>query len=355
MSLTSVSISARKSIRYIILGIIFLSLGRVLLGVAYRFYLQVFPPPPPAPTVEFGKLTKIPFPESTTVPTFQFTAETANGGLPTNIPGQAKVYFMPKVNPNLLALDTAKYKATQMGFIDPNPVAESDTTYRFTNLRFPSVLTTNIVTNAFSISYDLIADRTPINARPPTAEVAATNFRTILTNSDNLPKDLDGPMVPEYYKLESGNLTRVIALSEADMTKVSLFRHAFDKLPSLTAKPTESNVWAIMGGNGSKEQQIVAAEYHYFPVDETQFATYPILAVQDAFAALQSGKEYIANMGQYKEGDNIKIRKIYLAYFDPGIPSDFYQPIYVFDSGDNDPNNSFVAYYPAIEPSYYQE
>ncbi len=60
-------------------------------------------------------------------------------------------------------------------------------------------------------------------------------------------------------------------------------------------------------------------------------------------------------MGQFQEGDNLKIRKVYLAYFDPGVPSDFYQPIYVFDSGENDPSNSFIAYIPAVDPTYYGE
>ena len=50
------------------------------------------------------------------------------------------------------------------------------------------------------------------------------------------------------------------------------------------------------------------------------------------------------------EGDEIKIRRIYLAYYDAGIYTEFLQPIYVFE-GDND----FVAYTPAITSNYYSE
>lgn len=114
-------------------------------------------------------------------------------------------------------------------------------------------------------------------------------------------------------------------------------------------------MWGIISGSQQRQQQIIAAEYHYFPVDETKFGTYPIITPQAAFEELKKGQAYIATSGQYKNGDSLKIRKVYLAYFDPDVSSDFYQPIYVFDSADNDPENSFVGYVPAVEPEYYAQ
>ena len=350
--LTQVAITARKSIRYIIYFIVFLTIGRILLTAAIATYLRVFPPGPAAASVKFGKLTKIPFPQNSPNAKLNFTLETATGSLPTNN-GQAKVYFMPKVNPNLLSLDNAKSKARSMGFNDPNPIQESDTLYKFRNADLPSTLEMNIVTGAFSISYDLTADRTAIINRPPAAEVAEEEFKSILSGASILPEDLSGPMVPDYLKLESGALARVLALSEADVTKVNIFRKPYNKLPSLTASPDKANVWAMIGGGQTKEQKIIASEYHYFPVDESQSSTYPIITPAEAFSALQEGKAFIASLGQYKEGDALKIRKVYLAYFDPEVPSDFYEPIYVFDSGENDPDNSFIGYIPAITSVYY--
>jgi len=351
--LTQVSITARKTIRYTVYFIVFLSIGRILLSAGISLYLKVFPPGPPAPTVKFGKLTKIPFPLSSASPKLSFTLETATGGFPTNIPTQAKVYFMPKVNSNLLSLDTAKAKATSLGFNDSNPTQESDSLYKFKNSTFPSYMEINIITGAFSISYDLTADRTPINNRPPVADVAASEFRSALSDANVLADDLSGPVVPSYLKLNSGKLVNVIALSEADVVKVNLFRKSYDNLPSVTTDPKQSNVWAIVSGGQQKDQQIIAAQYHYYSVDETQYSTYPIITPQQAFNELQSGQAYIASMGQYKDGDSLKIRNIYLAYFDPDTSSDFYQPVYVFDSAENDPSNSFIAYLPAISPTYY--
>ncbi len=354
-NLTQVAITVRKVIRYAIYFIVFLTLGRILLGVGTSVYLKIFPPAAPAPTVKFGKLTKIPFPTASITPKLTYTLETATGTFPTNISTQAKVYFMPKVNSNLLSLDTAKTKATALGFNDPNPKQESDSLYRFKNPNAPSSMEINIINGAFSISYDLTADRSPINNRPPAAEIAASEFRGALSNANILPEDLSGPMLPNYLKLTSGKLVGVLALSEADVVKVNLFRRSYDNLPSVTADPTQSNVWAIISGGQQKSQQIIAAEYHYYSVDESQYSTYPIITPQEAFNELQAGKAYIANMGQYKDGSSLKIRRVYLAYFDPGTATDFYQPVYVFDSGENDPSNSFIGYLPAVNPTYYGE
>jgi hypothetical protein len=352
-SLTQIAITARKVIRYTVFFIVFLTVGKILLTAGVSIYLKIYPPGPPPPTVKFGKLTKIPFPISSAAPKLTFTLETATGALPTDISTQAKIYFMPKVNSNLLSLDTAKTKAVSLDFNDPNPVQESDSLYKFKNLNFPSTMEINILTGAFSISYDLTADRTPINSRPPVAEVAASEFRSALSGANVLADDLSGPVVPSYLKLTSGKLQGVLALSEADVVKVNLFRKSYDNLPSVTGDPNQSNVWAIISGRQQKDQQIIAAQYHYYPVDESQYSTYPIITPQQAFNELQAGKAYIASMGQYKDGDSLKIRNIYLAYFDPDSAADFYQPVYVFDSAETDPSNSFIGYLPAVSPTYY--
>lgn len=352
-NLTQVSIIARKTIRYTIYFIVFLTIGRILLSSAISIYLKIYPPGPPPPTVKFGKLTPIPFPSGAPTPKLTFTLETATGGYPTNIPTQAKVYFMPKVSSNLLSLDTAKTEAQSLNFNDPNPQQESTYLYKFKDQNFPTSMEINIITGAFSISYDLTADRSPIESRPPAAEIAASEFRSDLSGANKLPGDLTGPMIPSYLKLVNGKLSPVLALSEADVVKVNLFRAPYDNLPSMTADPYESNVWAMISGGQQKDQQIIASQYHYFPVDPKQYATYPIITPQQAFSQLRAGNAYVATMGEYKDGDSLKIRNIYLAYFDPGTPSDFYQPIYVFDSGETDPSNSFIAYFPAVNASYF--
>lgn len=345
--LTRVAITARKSIRYGIYFIVFISIGKVLLDASVLLYKKIFPAPPPPATVKYGKLASIAFPKKDPSPKLTYVLETPEGGLPTNIPTQAKVFFMPKINPSLLALDVAKEKAKTLGFPD-EPEQLSETLYKFTSPHFPSNLEMNIVKGTFSISYDLTRDRSPLEVKPPVAEVGASEFRAILSSANILPADLNGPTLDQPLKLSDGKFIIGLSLSESDVIKVNLFRKPYDNMPSLTASPSESNVWAIISGSRNREQQIIAAEYHYHPVDESQFSTYPVKTPEQAFNELQSGTTYVADLGVSKDGATMKIRKIYLAYFDPEEPSDFYQPIYVFEG-----DNGFTAYTPAVIGDYY--
>ncbi len=346
-SLTQVAINARRGIRYGIYLIIFLMVGKIVLDASLAIYVKAFPPAPPPPTVKFGKLGKIPFPENNITAKLTYTLETPEGGLPENIPTQTKVYFMPKISANLLALDMAKQKARSLNFtLEPEQV--SDIIYKFKNPDFPSTLEMNIITGTFSISYDLSVDRGPISTKPPVAEVAAAEFRSTLSAANVLPTDLSGTTTHDFLKLSSGNLVTALSLSESDLVKINLFRKSYDNIPSVTGNPAEANVWALIGGSTNRDQQIIAAEYHYHPVDETQFSTYPIKTPTQAFAELQTGQPFIADLGVNKDGANLKIRRVYLAYFDPEEESDFYQPIYVFEG-----DNGFTAYVPAVSSTYY--
>jgi hypothetical protein len=345
--LTRVAITARKTIRMTIYLIIFLMVGKVVLDLSINLFKKIFPAPPPAPTVKYGRLPKIEFPESAKL-NLSYILETPEGDFP-KLPDQSKVYFMPKISPNLLSLDVATEKAKKMSFTS-EPQAISDTIYRFTNPNFPSMMEINIVTGIFSISYDLAADRTPLDRKPPVAEVAASLFRSQLSNASVLPADLTGPTTHEFFKLSEAKFVTAIALSEADAVKVNLFRKNYDELPVLTSNPNEANVWAIVGGAQDRNKQILAAEYHYYAVDESQYSTYPIKTPQEAFTELQSGGGFIASQGLVKDGETLKIRKIYLAYFDAETPGEFMEPIFVFEGDKN-----FFAYVPAVTPDYYGE
>lgn len=348
-SLTRIAIAARKTIRYGIFLIIFLIVGKFLLDAGIVFYKKAFPAPLPPPTVKYGKLTAVPFPKNGSVVKLTYTLETPEGGLPTTIPTQAKVYFMPKISPNLLSLDAAKVTAGSLGF-GANPQQISDTIYSFNNPKAPVTLQMNIITETFSISYNLAQDKSPLDNKPPIAEVATSEFRSFLSEGGVLPADLTGPSTSKYLKLTNGQLVDALSLSEAGMVKVNLFRKNYDNLPSVTGTPDQANVWAIITGSSNHDQEIIAAENHYYSVDETQFSTYPIKTPTEAYTEFQNGQAYIAAIGLNKDGDNLKIRRIYLAYFDPGSVTEFFQPIYVFEG-----DNGFKAYLPAVTSAYYGE
>ena len=347
MRLTNISITARKVIRYGVYALVLLIVGRIFLNAGIKIYKKLFPAPPPEPTVKYGRLSQIPFPDNGIDSSFTYTLETAEGGLPTDLPTQAKVYFMPKISPNLLSLDAAKNKAAALGFsADIQQI--TDTIYKFKNPDYPSGLQMNIVTDTFSVSYDLASDASPVNMTPPIADVASSYFRSFLSGADLLPEDLTGSVTHDYLKVTDGQLVSALSLSEANFIKINLFRKNYDDLPCVTGNPNQANVWAIISGATRQGQKIIASEYHYHSVDESQFSTYPIKTPTEAFADLQKGKAFIANVGLNTENSNLKIRHIYLAYFDPDTAVDYFQPIYIFEG-----DNGFMAYLPAVTADYY--
>src|SRR5579859_1660904 len=312
-SLTQVAITTRKVVRYSIYGIIILIVGRIALGLVIGIIQKVFPAPPPPPTVQYGKLPSLPFKAKPDIPTLSITVQTPEGSLPT-LPTQAKVYFMPQSRPDLLELDNAKQKAGALGFT-ATPTEINSTIYKFSNPNSSSTMEMNIVTGTFSIGFNLNTDQSPLSGQPPTPEVAAANARTFLSNANILPDDLTGPTTQEYLKVQNKQLISAVSLSEANLTRINLFRKDYDKLPSLPSNPNQANVWFIESGSQDQNKQVIGVQFYYYPVDETQFSTYPIKTADQAFKDLQSGKGYIANLGTNNNGQ-IVIRRVYLAYYD---------------------------------------
>lgn len=347
-SLTKVSITTRKIIRYSIFFVIFIIVARIFFKAGKNVFLKIFPPKEPPPTVSFGRLPTLPFPEKPKIGNIVLTLETPDGNLPV-LPTQAKVFFMPRQSSHLLALDVAKQKAQALGFL-PEGEMQSETMYKFINRNSFATLDMNIVTGAFSISYDLKADSSPLEKKPQTPEILAAMVRSYLSSADLLPEDLSGPTKNEFLKIEGESLVNALSLSDSDFVKVHFLRKDYENLPSLTNEPNKSNVWFMLSGSQDQYKRIIAAEYHYFPVDESQSSTYPLKNAQEAWNVLISGNAYIANYGQNQEGSSVKIRRVYLAYYDSGKPTEFFQPIIVFE-GDRD----FIAYVPAVTNDYYGE
>jgi hypothetical protein len=347
-SLTTIAITTRKIIRYGIFLVIALIIGKFVFDIGKGIYQRVFPSPPPPPTVSFGKLPKLPFPEREKIENLSFTLETAEGGLP-NLPTQSKVFFMPKLTPNLLSLDVAREKAVALGFT-PTELQISQTVYRFPHKDSPANLEMNIVNGTFSISYDLKTDPSPLERIPPPPEVAASTVRSYLSSADLLPEDLTGPTTHQFLKLESENFVSALSLSDAHIVRIYFFRKSFEDMPSLTSDATNANVWFMVSGARERNRQIIAAEFHYFPVDEDKSATYPLKTAQQAWDELNAGGAYLVSLGANEAGDTVTIRRVYLAYYDSDTYTEFFQPIVVFEG-----DNGFIAYLPAVTGDYYGE
>jgi hypothetical protein len=348
-SLTEVSTISRKVIRYGTYIVILLIVGRLAFIGAKALYGRLFPEPPPKPTVVFGKLPALPFPEKHVPSNLSYSLETPDAKLPV-FPEQIEVYFMPPSSSLLGGLDEAKRRASSMGFNRNGKILLESVpnVYIFEKDNAPSHLTMNIVTGIFSISYDVSSDPSVIGKLPPAAEVAISSARSFYSRAGVLEDDLKERASHEFLRIESGQFIPAVSLSEADLTKVNLFRGNYSEdIPAATQEYSEANVWMLLSGAG-RGKGVVASEYHYYPVDKEQVGTYPLITAEQAWEDLKSGKAYIPSDGGAANGANITIRKVYLAYYDAGQYTEFYQPVVIFE-GDND----FAAYVPAISPEFY--
>jgi len=350
-SLTQVAIISRRGIRFSVYILIFLITVRFLFRTSVSIYDMFFPKPPPPVTVAFGTLPKLPFPGQIAAEDVTYKIETAEGEFPLLIE-QLPVFFMPPISSNIKGLDYAKENAEDLGF-DPNGkvIAENiPNVYYFKRRNAPSNLTINIVTGVFSISYDLSADPTVIGTIPPAPEAARIQVEAVLDSAKLLAEDLIGPPTTQFLKVEAGRFAPVQSLSESDFIKINIFRKSVEfwdeEFPSLTPTYPEGNIWFMLSGSRVRDKSIVAAEYHYFPIDEEKSSTYPTKTSEAAWEDLQEGKAFIVSP-QEVSGE-ITVRRIYLAYYDAGQYTQFYQPVIVFEGDDN-----FMAFVPAVTDEYY--
>ncbi|RJR29261.1 hypothetical protein C4564_02895 [Candidatus Microgenomates bacterium] len=353
-NLTMVAVSTRKIIRYGLAGVILLLIGRAIFTFAVTLYQQNVPKAPPPPTIGFGPLPAIAFPDEIADSSqVTYTTETPSGSFPA-FPSQMPVYFIPAPSAGLFAYDTMVEKAAALDFRQP-PVQISRNLYKFSHASLPATLESDIVSGSFSLSFNLSADASVLAGVAPDEQTGINRINSALSGAKINTKDLVGTPSTEFLRIEGQNLVRAISRSEAQFIQVSLYRNPVtvgeepnqQSYPAKTADPKKSNVWFIVASSGGVNA-LIAGEFKHFPLNTNRVESYPIKTAAQAFEELQAGKGFVANLGLTREG-NIPVRRIYLAYFDPPTPGVFYQPVVVFEGGDNE----FVAYVPAITEDYY--
>ncbi len=325
--------------------IIVLRIGFTIFSNVWR---KINPPPPVAPTVSFGKLPKINFPQNNEQSKdINYKLETIQGGLPKFSAEPTNVYFTQQNGSNLLALDRANQKALKLGFKN-QPQSISEKVYRWQTEAVPTtILDMDITTGNFKLAYDYNNDAEVINSNDlPSNQQAAQEAKSFLNNNDLLPEDLaTGTAEFNYLKFSPPDLTPVASLSEADFIRVNLFRSNLNDLKILPPNPKNALVSILFSGIKTIGKRIIEVNYIYYPIYTETVATYPLKNVQTAWQELQNNESYIANLGQNKE--TITIRQVYLAYYDSERPQHYLQPVYVFEG-----DNNFVAYVQAVDSKW---
>jgi hypothetical protein len=349
-NLTETAYQTRKIIKIGAIIVVLLIIGRIFFNALKDAWTKSHPPPPLPPTVAFGKLPKVIFPKPDPPAggtKLSYKLETVQGGLPT-LATITNVYFMPKKEPNLLALDRANEQVKKIGFTQrPEPI--DDNRYRWKTDSSPSTsLEMDINTGNFQMRYEYENDQELLNSKYlPTNEQAASEAKNFLTANELIAPDLaNGTAEFDYLKASYPGLITVVSLSEADFVRVNLFRATLNDLKVLSPNPKKSLISFLFSGSRELGKRIMEINYIYWPVSLDNFATYPLKPISYAWNQVQSGEAYIANLGQNEDG-KITIRQIYLAYYDSESPQNYMQPIYVFEGDKN-----FFAYVSAVNPEW---
>lgn len=344
-SLTQVAYVSRRIIKYGGVGLIGLMVLWWGLVAAVKAYQEAHPPYV-APSVRYGVLPKIVFPEKK-FEKKNFVAELPNDKFPS-FKDQANVYVIYRSNSVLGALEANKKTASLMGF-NSEPVEKMTGVYQFTDSIGNRSLSMNVLESSFKMSYPYLQDQLLQNPEDmPTKEEAISMAKNYLEQADKFSTDLqEGEQKTSFWKISFSGLESVGALSEANIIRVDFFRKKLDgETDVLSSEVGRASVSVLVSGSSVATKKIVEVNYQHVDVDSSaaSASTYPIKTPEEAFADLQSGNYWPANDTLAKD---VKIRKIYLAYFEPINLTQFLQPIYVFEGDGN-----FVAYVSAITDKY---
>ncbi len=355
-TLTEASAVSRKAIKYG--GIGFVGITFIwYIGVALvNWYIALHPPAQAAATVDFGVLQAVNFPANTTRP--KMSLELPTGVIP-NFPDRMRVYYAPTKRSGFADPDKAIEVATALGFLF-KPDQPTDTRYVWTNQdQLASKLDMNIVSGHFTLTKQW-------QNNPTIATMANfTSDKQVIIDTSNylrkiglLEDDTVGFEKLTYLKNDSGKLISALSLSDADFVQLDYFRKNIDEIDPLSktkeikasypfyrTDPGKGLIRAVVSGSKALNEKVINMEYAYTFINYTQNGTYPIKTGDEAWQELSAGGGFVTPTGP--QTGEVKIRKIFLGYYDSNVNQKYAMPIYIF-LGDQ----GFAAYVSAVRDEW---
>jgi hypothetical protein len=345
-SLTETAYYARRTINWLILGIIAYFILKLVWGILLTLIFIIFPPKATPPDHRYGKLPALRFPKvASPSGNLQFRLETIEGAVP-RASSSAIVYFMPKSAPNLMALTNTQRFAERLQF-NTNPITESKNIYRFEDPNRPQrTLRYDIISNNFIVRYAYEQDLSVFSeTNVPGTEAAKAEARSLLQTLALMPKDVEkGETIVTYLKLVNDRLEPTTSQSQANAVRVGFYRQQIGQMKMMTPIPDEASISIILSGSRDSKKRVLQLAYTYWPVDYTTKANYAIKQSTQAWQELQAGKGYIP---KYPSGNVMTVRRVYLSYYDSYEPQLYLQPIFVFEGDDG-----IYGYVPAVAPPW---
>lgn len=320
----------------------------ILFKVGGAIKNSLFPPPPPAPTVAFGKLPALKFPQSSVTGEFSYTLETVSGILPV-ASLQVNVYKTVQNQPGLLSLQKARDRVSRAGFTKQEKQISSRV-YQWTD-DFGRIISLDIISRDFDLTSNFLQDQKILTAENlPNQEKAKTIATKLLEQLDLLPKEFaDFSFRESLLAIKNNNLLPATSRSQADIVRLDFSPSLLDDKPIVYPQKNQALINFLVAGNADDAKAIVEAHYFYRAPDLKNSTTYPLKTVDQAWKELTDNQGFIAGLAE-KNLKTITIRNVYLGYYLSPATQDFLYPVFVFE-GDRE----FLGYVSAIDPVWLEE
>lgn len=318
-----------------------------IIGLIFLFRIGIFvknivaPTPIPPPSVTWGKLPPVAFPQSEYLDTFTYTINTLSGELPS-FPDRMMVHLIATPEASLQSLSNAKQLTNRGGF-DQEEIRISESVYQWINPSPPQQkLHYDIVSKNFTITSNYMYDQQILEAANlPDDVTAQRDAEDFLANFDAFPSDFEATKsAVAFYIVKNGALVKTTSLSNAQIIRVDFFQKDVNNLPIYYPGYLQGTTYVLIGDDNT----ILEAVYNHKSISDVS-ATYPIITAEEAFEMLKKGQGYVA----HHTGSNttIAIRDVKLGYYLDDQPHTYLMPIYIFEGPDD-----FVAYVSATEEAW---
>lgn len=301
-------------------------------------YLPSLPPVVEKPTLAFGPLPKVKFPESNVASSnFSYSLDTETGALPEKLPELFKVYSVAQLATDLLALDRAKNLAGALSF-NKNPQAISATQYKFTDIINGGELIVDLDTGNFKFRRNIASGSADDFEKIEdfiSEDKQSQGFKGFLSSRNLLKDQLKGGRTLVSYDNPVKKDSRQVT--------INLWQEDVEKTPIVTPKFNEGLIKAVALNNRDTDKKYILMDYIFWPIDLNNFGTYPIKTVEEAFEELKNGEGFVSI--EPRTG-TVSLTQIYLAYYLSEEYSNYLQPVYVFEGP------QFAGLIPALKPEF---
>lgn len=351
MTLSEFSLQARVMMK---LGIVFVvGIIIVYLGILALLSMRSSTPQPvptAVPQLTFGKIPRLELSSLAVKSPSSYVLDTLDGEYPASTT-EAKIYFVPEGTVTLASTKEADVLAANFGFTpDTLPIRVNDTTAEYSDNSKKLLYDKKDKTYTFSYKPEglqPVIEATPSASLAPIEELIKSQAISLMQQK-HLQGSTTNSMLVTYDLAQN----RFIPTEEQPQAiRIDFFKPNLNGIPIVSPYYFTSQNYIIMAPL-NEQARMVEMQYKSFdPIMTTdQFGAtypgvYPVVSVEEAWGALEKGE---ASIVSYTPSSSpVRIKDIFLAYYDGADYQQYYQPVYVFLGSDN-----FVAYFPAVKPEY---